>query len=69
MPDASGHDGCDELLIQVGGMIIYLFSSVALGLAGLLIYIYYARNGQFDDLEDTKYQMFRDEEQDDAKIP
>lgn len=50
-------------------MIVYVFSSVALGLAGLLIYIYYARNGQFDDLEDTKYQMFREEEKDHAEIP
>lgn len=48
-------------------MMVHLYSSIALGLAGLLLYIYYARKGQFEDLEDTKYQMFRDD--DDAKIP
>lgn len=25
------------------------------------IYIYYLKQGQFDDPEDVKYQMFRDE--------
>jgi cbb3-type cytochrome oxidase maturation protein len=39
-----------------------LFSSIALGLAGVVVYIYYMRKGQFDDPEDVKYQMFRDEE-------
>lgn len=48
-------------------MIAHLYSSIALGLAGLLLYIYYARRGQFEDVEDIKYQMFRDD--DDAKIP
>jgi len=50
-------------------MIFYVFSSLALGLAGLLIYIYYSRSGQFDDLEDTKYEMFREEEKNHAEIP
>lgn len=27
-----------------------------------MIYIYYLRKGQFDDPEDVKYQMFREEE-------
>lgn len=39
-----------------------LLSSLALGLAGMGIYIYYLRKGQFDDPEDVKYQMFRDDE-------
>lgn len=39
-----------------------LLSSLALGLAGVAVYIYYLRKGQFDDPEDVKYQMFRDEE-------
>lgn len=39
-----------------------LFSSLALGIAGALVYIYYLRKGQFEDPEDVKYQMFRDEE-------
>lgn len=37
-------------------------SSLALGLGGLWVYVYYLRKGQFDDPEDVKYQMFRDEE-------
>lgn len=43
-------------------MIWYLASSLALGLAGVAIYIYYLRKGQFDDPEDVKYQLFHDEE-------
>lgn len=43
-------------------MIWYLASSIALGLGGLIIYIYYLKKGQFDDPEDVKYQMFREEE-------
>ncbi|MCE5317022.1 MAG: cbb3-type cytochrome oxidase assembly protein CcoS [Parachlamydia sp.] len=43
-------------------MFWYIASSLALGMAGLLIYLHYQRKGQFDDPEDVKYQMFRDEE-------
>lgn len=43
-------------------MIWYIVSSIALGLAGLLVYLYYYYKGQFDDDEDVKYQLFRDEE-------
>jgi len=32
-----------------------------MGIGSLAIYIYYYRKGQFDDLEDIKYQMFRTE--------
>lgn len=39
-----------------------LFSTIVLALAGIIVYIYYLRKGQFDDPEDVKYQMFRDEE-------
>lgn len=31
-------------------------------LVGIGAYIYFWRQGQFDDLEDVKYQMFRQEE-------
>lgn len=37
-------------------------SSLALGLASLLVYVYYLNKGQFEDPEDVKYQMFREEE-------
>lgn len=43
-------------------MIWCLASSLLLGLGGMAIYIYYLRKGQFEDPEDVKYQMFRDEE-------
>lgn len=61
----SGSDhGCDELLFPLDRlkMFWYIASSLALGIAGLLVYLYYQRKGQFDDLEDVKYQMFREEE-------
>jgi cbb3-type cytochrome oxidase maturation protein len=43
-------------------MIWYIASSMFMGLSGLMIYLYYMRKGQFDDPEDVKYQLFRDEE-------
>jgi cbb3-type cytochrome oxidase maturation protein len=39
-----------------------LISSLLAGIVGGAIYLYYLRKGQFDDPEDVKYQMFRDEE-------
>jgi cbb3-type cytochrome oxidase maturation protein len=43
-------------------MIWLIVSSLAFGCSGLLVYVYYMRRGQFEDPEDVKYQMFRDEE-------
>ena len=43
-------------------MLWLIVSSFALGLAGMLVYVYYLSKGQFEDAEDVKYQMFRDEE-------
>ncbi|MEC7840231.1 MAG: cbb3-type cytochrome oxidase assembly protein CcoS [Chlamydiota bacterium] len=43
-------------------MIVYIAISIAMGLAGIATYIYYLRQGQFDDNEDVKYQLFREEE-------
>lgn len=39
-----------------------LISSLLAGLGGLIVYLYYFRTGQFDDDEDVKYQLFRNEE-------
>ncbi len=51
------------LIISVGGLMLwYLTGTISLALAAVIIYIYYLRKGQFDDSEDVKYQMFRDEE-------
>lgn len=42
-------------------MFFVLMSTLFSALAGLGVYVYYLRKGQFDDSEDVKYQMFRDE--------
>ncbi len=39
-------------------MIWLLASTLVSSLAGIAAFIYYLRRGQFDDLEDVKYQMF-----------
>lgn len=63
MPYTGCDDGCDELHISLDWIMVwYLAVTILFALAGMLIYIYYLRNGQFDDMEDVKYQMFRDEE-------
>lgn len=46
-------------------MIGLILSSVLMGLAGIGAYIYFLKNGQFDDPEDVKYQLFRNEENND----
>lgn len=43
-------------------MMWYIVSSLLMGLAGVAIYIYYLREGQFEDPEDVKYQIFREDE-------
>lgn len=63
MPDASGDHGCYELHISLDRIVIWFLSiTILFALAGMLVYIYFLQNGQFDDIEDVKYQMFRDEE-------
>lgn len=47
--------------MEVFGFLIF---SLLGGMAGLVVYIYYLKKGQFDDPEDPKYQMFRQEEED-----
>lgn len=48
-------------------MIWMLVSSLIAALAGLGIYIYFLSRGQFDDDEDIKYQLFREDDPDDRK--
>lgn len=43
-------------------MVWYLLITIAGGLVGICCMIYYMRRGQFDDPEDPKYQMFRNED-------
>jgi len=44
-------------------MIIYITISIATGLAGIAIYIYFMRQGQFEESEEIKYQLFREDEE------
>jgi len=41
-----------------------IIGSLVAALGGLGIYVYYLRKGQFEDDEDVKYQMFRDDDPD-----
>lgn len=72
MSDTSGDHGHDELYDQVGGVMDLMFmvvSSLVGAFGGLLLYGYYWRKGHFEEVEDIKYQMFRDEiEEDNAKV-
>lgn len=43
-------------------MLWALIASVLAAIVSMLIFVYYLRQGQFDDVEDIKYQMFRDDE-------
>lgn len=43
-------------------MLWFIISSLCMGISALLIYFYYMKKGQFDDGEDVKYQIFRDDE-------
>lgn len=44
-------------------MLGYIALTIATGLAGVLVYIYYLRQGQFEDPEEVKYQLFREDEE------
>jgi len=44
-------------------MLWTLLGSLLTGLAGILIFVYYLRKGQFEDPEDVKYQMFREDDE------
>ena len=41
-----------------------IIGSIAASLGGLGIYIYYLRKGQFEDEEEIKYQLFREDNPD-----
>jgi nitrogen fixation-related uncharacterized protein len=43
-------------------MLWYISSSLALGFSALLVYLYYWKKGQFEEGEDVKYQMFRNDD-------
>lgn len=43
-------------------MIPFIASSLAFSFAFLLVFYFYQKKGQFDDPEDVKFQIFRDDE-------
>jgi hypothetical protein len=66
MPNSSCNDGRDELHLSVDWieiMMSYIAFSIASGLAGIAIYVYFMRQGQFEESEEIKYQLFREEEE------
>lgn len=44
-------------------MFVLVMSSLLGALVGISLFIYYLKRGQFEDLEDVKYQMFRGEKE------
>ena len=44
-------------------MVFAILSTLGLGLAGLAVFLYYQRQGQFDDAEEAKYQIFREDKE------
>lgn len=42
-------------------MIWMIIGSIAAALAGLLMCVYFLKKGQFEDDEDVKYQLFRED--------
>ncbi len=41
-----------------------LISSIVASLTGLAIYVYFSKQGQFEDSESIKYQLFHEENPD-----
>ncbi len=42
-------------------IVLFLILSLIGGGAGLIVFIHYLKKGQFEDPEDPKYQIFREE--------
>jgi cbb3-type cytochrome oxidase maturation protein len=43
-------------------MLWAITASLIFALGSLFIFLYYLKKGQFNDVEDAKYQMFRDDD-------
>ncbi len=43
-------------------MVFAILSTLGFGLFGLAVFLYYQRIGQFEDAEETKYQIFHEDE-------
>lgn len=46
-------------------MLIEIAVTSVAGLAGLLVFIYFLRKGQFEDNEEVKYQLFHHDDETD----
>ena len=44
-------------------MIWYLVSTLLFGITGVVICVVALKRGQFEDLEDVKYQLFHEDEE------
>ena len=44
-------------------MVFAILSTLGLGLAGLAVFLYYQKMGQFEDAEEAKYQMFHEDKE------
>ncbi len=44
-------------------MVWYLSSSLLMGFFGFAVYLHCLRKGMFEDSEDIKFQMFREDEE------
>lgn len=63
MPYASCHDGRDELYLKVDRMIETFGIALAGGLGSLIVCLYFWKGGQFEDVEDIKYEIFRNDKE------
>lgn len=43
-------------------MLYLIIGTLTVALAAGLIFLYYLRKGQFEDIEEVKYQLFREDE-------
>jgi nitrogen fixation-related uncharacterized protein len=65
MPNTGRNHGCNELHISLDrlSMLGYIIASLALGLTGAIAYIFFWKKGQFEDMEDVKYDLLRQDDQ------
>ncbi len=47
-------------------MLGTIIGTLASAMMGIIIFLYYFRKGQFNDIEEAKYEMFRDEQEGEA---
>ncbi len=61
MSNPGRYHGRDGLFLQVDWMIWYLGVTFLGSIVSLLIFLLFLLRGQFDDIEEPKYQMLRDD--------